>query len=68
MRTNIDIDDKLMKRTLRAAGTATKRAAVEKAMKFFVEARDQEKALERLWGAANWQGNLEESRLGHVEE
>jgi Arc/MetJ family transcription regulator len=68
MRTNIEIDDRLMKKVMRSSGQRTKRAAVEAAMKSFVRLKEQEKAMDSLWGAAQWQGNLEESRLGHVED
>jgi Arc/MetJ family transcription regulator len=68
MRTNIDIDDKLMKQTIRASGERTKRAAVETAMRTFVDLKKQERALDRLWGAAKWEGDLEQSRLGRFAD
>ncbi|HWB33673.1 MAG TPA: type II toxin-antitoxin system VapB family antitoxin [Acidobacteriaceae bacterium] len=64
MRTNIEIDDKLMKQTMRASGKRTKRAAVEAAMRHFVQLKNQEKALRELWGSVEWEGNLDQSRLG----
>jgi Arc/MetJ family transcription regulator len=42
MRTNIDIDDKLMKQAMRATGAKTKRAAVENALRRLVEVRAEE--------------------------
>ncbi len=68
MRTNIDIDDKLMKQTIQASGERTKRAAVEVAMRTFVQLRKQEKALRELWGAAKWEGDLEQSRLSRFAD
>jgi Arc/MetJ family transcription regulator len=68
MRTNIEIDDGLMKKVMRGTGARTKRAAVEAVMRQYVQLQKQEKALKGLWGAAQWEGNLEESRLGHVED
>jgi len=68
MRTNIDIDDRLMKKVMRGSGVRTKKAAVETAMRLYVQLQEQAKALDQLWGAAQWEGNLEESRLGHVED
>jgi Arc/MetJ family transcription regulator len=68
MRTNIEIDDRLMKKVMRGSGTRTKKAAVETAMRLYVQLQDQEKALNQLWGAAQWEGNLEESRLGRFED
>jgi Arc/MetJ family transcription regulator len=38
MRTNIDIDDELMAATMRASGKATKKAAVEEAMRHYTRA------------------------------
>lgn len=63
MRTNIDIDDKLMKETLRASGARTKRDAVLTAMRSYVQLWRQEKIRE-LRGMGGWEGDLEQSRLG----
>jgi len=62
MRTNIDIDDQLMKHTLKATGLKTKREAVELALRTLLRLRRQEKAKD-LWGKINWQGDLEAMRL-----
>jgi Arc/MetJ family transcription regulator len=67
MRTNIDIDDRLMKRMMRGSGARTKKAAVETAMRAYLQLQDQEKALNRLWGAVKWEGDLEQSRLNRFE-
>jgi Arc/MetJ family transcription regulator len=68
MRTNIDLDERLLKRVMRGSGTRTKKAAVDVAMRTYVEMLDQQKALDRLWGAAKWEGNLEQSRLNRIED
>lgn len=47
MRTNIDIDDALLKQAMRATDTGTKRAAVEACLRKFLEVNDREKALKR---------------------
>lgn len=57
MRTNIEIDDKLMKDALRATGAKTKREAVELGLKTLVQLRTQEKARE-LKGKITWEGDL----------
>lgn len=62
MRTNIVIDDKLMKDTLRATGLKTKRAAVELALRTLLRLRQQEK-IRHFRGKLNWEGNLEAMRL-----
>lgn len=65
MRTNIDIDDRLMRQALRSSGAATKKAAVEEGLRLLVKTRSQT-AIRRLRGKVRWQGNLHESRLGRV--
>lgn len=62
MRTNIEIDDKLMKETLRATGLKTKREAVELALQTLLRLRRQEKA-RKLRGKLHWEGDLEAMRL-----
>lgn len=61
MRTNIEIDDKLMKEALRATGAKTKREAVELGLRTMVQLRAQEKARE-LRGAITWEGDLNAMR------
>jgi Arc/MetJ family transcription regulator len=41
MRTNIEIDDKLMKQAMKAAGVTTKKAAVEEALRRMVQLQRQ---------------------------
>ena len=57
MRTNIEIDDKLMRDVLKATGAKTKREAVELGLKTLVQLRAQEKARE-LKGKITWEGDL----------
>lgn len=61
LRTNIEIDDKLMKDALRATGAKTKREAVELGLKTLVQLRAQEKARE-LKGKVTWDGDLDAIR------
>lgn len=61
MRTNIEIDDKLMKDALKATGVKTKREAVELGLKTLVRLRAQEKARE-LEGKITWEGDLNAMR------
>jgi len=58
MRTNIEIDDKLMKDALKATGAKTKREAVELGLKTLVQLRAQEKARD-LRGKVTWEGDLD---------
>ncbi len=62
MRTNIEIDDQLMKDALRASGTKTKREAVELGLKTLIQLRAQEKARE-LKGTITWEGDLNAMRI-----
>ncbi len=67
MRTNIDIDDRLMRQAMRQSGTRTKKATVEAALRLFVETHAQT-AIRRLKGKVHWEGNLNESRRGRMSE
>jgi Arc/MetJ family transcription regulator len=63
MRTNIEIDDGLMERALRATGLPTKRAAVEAGLRLLVRLEEQREIL-GLAGQVRWEGDLDASRLG----
>jgi len=56
MRTNIDIDDKLMKQAMKATKTATKKAAVEACMRQVIQLKKQAKIRE-LFGKVAWRGH-----------
>jgi Arc/MetJ family transcription regulator len=59
MRTNIEIDDKLMKQALRLTGHKTKRAVVEAGLQMLVRVKRQEEAL-KLPGKVHWEGNIDD--------
>jgi Arc/MetJ family transcription regulator len=61
MRTNIVIDDKLMKDTLRATGLKTKREAVELGLRTLLRLRRQEQ-IRSYRGKFNWEGDLDVMR------
>jgi Arc/MetJ family transcription regulator len=61
MRTNIVIDDKLMKRALKVSGAKTKREVVELGLKTLVRLRQQEQ-IRRFRGKLHWQGDLDAMR------
>ena len=61
MRTNIDIDDELMRRALSATGLRTKKAVVEEALKLLVRLKGQER-LKELGGAIAWEGDIDAMR------
>ena len=61
MRTNIVIDDKLMKDTLRATGAKSKREVVELGLRTLLRLRRQEE-IRRFRGKLAWQGDLDAMR------
>jgi Arc/MetJ family transcription regulator len=64
MRTNIDLDDKLMKQAMKSSGQTTKKAVVEEALRLFVQIKAQSRVRE-LRGKVHWEGHDEadENRL-----
>jgi len=61
MRTNIVIEDKLMRDTLRATGLKTKREAVELGLRTLLRLSKQA-GIRRLRGKLVWQGDLDAMR------
>mgnify|MGYP003439358026 CR=1 FL=1 len=61
MRTNIDIDEKLMSEAMKLMGTRTKKETVEKALEAQVAIKRQ-LGMRQLRGKVDWQGDLEEWR------
>ena len=61
MRTNIVIDDKLMKDVLRLTGAKTKREAVELGLQTLVRLNRQAQA-RQYKGKLKWEGNLDDMR------
>ena len=62
MRTNIEIDDRLMRRAMRSGQKRTKRATVEAGLRLLVQTRAQT-SIRRLRGKIQWDGDLNRSRL-----
>jgi Arc/MetJ family transcription regulator len=62
MRTNIVIDDKLMKDALRTTGLKTKREVVELGLRTLVRLTKQTE-IQNLRGKLHWEGDLDEMRL-----
>ena len=61
MRTNIVIDDALMREALQASGLKTKREAVEQGLKALVRLAHQEE-IRKFRGRLPWQGDLNAMR------
>jgi len=61
MRTNIDIDDELMKDALKASGLKTKKDTVELGLKTLVKLHKQGE-IKKFRGTLKWEGGLDEMR------
>lgn len=61
MRTNITIDDDLMKKAMKAAGTSTKKETVEQGLRLLIRRKQMDRILD-LEGKAPWVGDLEAMR------
>lgn len=61
MRTNINIDDKLMDQALRLSHAKTKKEVVEEALRNYIRILSQ-KDLLKLKGKVKWEGDLDEMR------
>jgi Arc/MetJ family transcription regulator len=67
MRTNIDIDDRLMRQAMKSSRSRTKRAVVEAGLRLLVQTRAQAN-IRRLRGKIRWEGDLDKSRLGRLPD
>ena len=61
MRTNIEIDDKLMAAAMKAGGYVTKKETVEAALRILARKRAYQKVL-ALGGKLRWEGDLDAMR------
>ncbi len=61
MRTNIVIDDALMERAMKLAGTRTKRETVERGLKLLIRLGQQER-IRTARGKLRWRGDLDAMR------
>ncbi len=61
MRTNIEIDDKLMNDVLKATGARTKKEAVELGLKTLIKLKKQE-GIKAFKGKLSWTGDLDDMR------
>ncbi|HZC46187.1 MAG TPA: type II toxin-antitoxin system VapB family antitoxin [Candidatus Acidoferrum sp.] len=62
MRTNIVIDEQLMKRAMRVSGASTKRETVQRGLELLVRLEEQERAIRSLRGKVHWEGDLKTMR------
>lgn len=61
MRTNIDIDDKLMKEAMKLSKAKSKKELVNHALEELIRLNKRKKML-TLFGKVKWEGNLDEMR------
>ncbi len=61
MRTNIVIDDKLMRETIRLTGFKTKRQAVEEGLRALIRLKKQAE-IRNFRGKLHWEGDLDAMR------
>lgn len=61
MRTNIEIDNKLIKEAKKISKAKTKKEVVDIALRSYIKAKQRKKILE-LFGKVKWEGNLKEMR------
>ena len=62
MRTNVVVDDDLMKSALKVTGLKTKKDAIEEGLKLLVQVRGR-KEIKGFRGKLKWSGSLDEMRL-----
>ena len=61
MRTNVVIDDTLIKAALKQSGLPTKKAAIEKGLELLIQFHRQAK-VKNFRGKLKWKGNLDTMR------
>ena|GEM_PF-123846 len=61
IRTNIDIDDDLIKEAIAVTGAKTKKDVVTEALRLLVRTR-QQAGIKKLRGKLKWEGSLDEMR------
>lgn len=65
MRTNIVIDNSLMRQAMKATGLSTKKAVVEEGLRLLLKVKGQE-GIRRLRGKIKWEGDLNTMREGRI--
>ena len=65
MRTNIVIDDTLIREAMKATGLTTKKAVVEAGLQLLIKVKAQT-SIRRLRGKVRWEGNLDEMRTSRI--
>jgi Arc/MetJ family transcription regulator len=66
MRTNIVLDDKLVRRAQKLTGIKTKREVVHEALRTLILLKEQAE-IRNLRGKLKWEGDLTEQRVSRLE-
>lgn len=66
MRTNIVINNSLMRQAMKATGLSTKKAVVEEGLRMLIKMKGQE-GIRRLRGKIAWEGDLGAMREGRIK-
>jgi len=66
MRTNIVIDNSLMRQAMKATGLSTKKAVVEEGLRLLIKVKGQE-GIRRLRGKITWEGDLDTMRESRIK-
>ncbi|MEP6936356.1 MAG: type II toxin-antitoxin system VapB family antitoxin [Nitrospirota bacterium] len=66
MRTNIVIDNSLMRQAMKSTGLSTKKAVVEEGLRLLIKVKGQE-GIRRLRGKVEWEGDLDTLREGRIK-
>lgn len=66
MRTNIVIDNGLMRQAMKATGFSTKKAVVEEGLRLLIKVKGQA-SIRRLKGKVAWEGDLSVMREGRIK-
>jgi Arc/MetJ family transcription regulator len=61
MRTNIEIEESLIKEAMKASGLTTKKATVEEGLRLIISLKKQE-GIKSLRGKVKWEGDLDQMR------
>lgn len=67
MRTNIELNDMLLKEAMKATGLKTKKATVEEALKQIVQTARRRRAFDDLKGLG-WEGDLDSMRTDWADD
>ena len=67
MRTNIVIDEELIKKGIRYTGLRTKKELVSYALRELIQRKERKEIL-RLKGKLHWEGDLEEMRRSRFDD